>query len=533
MPGCPPSSSRRRCTIATYDGPWILSRVIADRAHRLGDRIAVIAPDETATLTYADLADGAARAASGLVALGVAPGDRVATMLPPSVPYLRAWLGAAWAGAVDVPVNTAYKGYFLEKVINETGARVVVVDDAWLDEVLAADLPDVEHIIPVRGVGDGADPRVRDPDVLTGADPIAPVDREETDPLYIIYTSGTSGSSRGALHSNRSALHNVAGPVSRLDLQPDDIAYSFFPLFHVTARSFVLGSTFWTGGTAVLRPKFSVTRFWDDVVDHRVTWFTAMGAVMTILLSQDPSPAERQHAVRLVCAGSVPVPLGTAFVERFGVELLDIYGTTELGTVTCPRPGEWIPGTTGPAMDHFEVEVHDDDDRPVPPGTVGEIVVRPRHPEAMFRGYWGQPEATLAAIRNLWYHTGDAGVLDADGNLSFVDRKKDVIRRRGENISSGEIEALLARHPAVLECAVYGVPSDLTEEEVMVAVVPKSDLAPQELLAWAQAQLPDFAVPRFVRMVDALPKTPSERVQKYRLREAGVTADTYDRAAAP
>ena len=361
------------------------------------------------------------------------------------------------------------------------------------------------------------------------APPLPLVRRSETDPVYVIFTSGTSGSSRGALHSNRSALHNVAGPAIRLGLRPDDVAYSFFPLFHVTARSFVLGSAFWTGGAAVLRPKFSVSGFWDDVREHEVTWFAAMGAVMTFLLAQDPRSEDVQHAVRLVCAGSVPPQLGRDFIQRFGVELLDIYGTTELGTVTCPHPGSWIPGTTGPAMDHFEVEVHDDEDLPVPAGVPGEIVVRPRRPDAMFRGYWGDHEATVKSLRNLWYHTGDAGALDDAGNLSFIDRKKDVIRRRGENISSREIEAIINRHPQVIESAVYGVPSDLTEEEVMVAVVLVDSLSAPELLAWAMAEMPEFAVPRYVRVVETLPKTPSERVQKYKLREQGTVGDVYDR----
>ena len=455
-------------------------------------------------------------------------------MLPPSLDYLAAWFGVVWAGAVDVPVNVDFKGEFLRHVVGGSGAKVLIVDARWLERLDGLDLPRLRAIIVAGGEGEGpgGDPSMTIVDALAHP-PLPRVARDEYDLAYLMYTSGTTGPSKGAMHSNRSALWNVRSWIDILQLTESDVAYSMFPLFHVTARSAVVTSAIWAGAPIVLRDGFSPTRFWDDVRESQATYFAYMGAVILLLWAQPERPDDADNAVRRAFGAAAPPAIGEAFERRFGLELIEVYGSTELGPATAPTPERKRRGTMGVDCPHVKLEIHDERDRRVPPGTLGEIVARPTGPHSLFQGYWQEPEATLDAFRNLWFHTGDQGLIDDDGFLTFTDRIKDSIRRRGENISSFEVERSVQTHEAVLECAAYAVPSELTEEEVMVAVVPRDGMTvdPAGLLAHCVEVIPRFAVPRYVRIVDALPKTPSQRIQKYKLRSEGITPDTVDREA--
>jgi crotonobetaine/carnitine-CoA ligase len=348
-----------------------------------------------------------------------------------------------------------------------------------------------------------------------------------------MFTSGTSGPAKGATHSNRSALWNAFAWLDVLELADDDVAYSMFPLFHVTARSAVVTSTMWAGGSVALRSRFSVSGFWDDVRASGATFFAYMGSVVHLLWSAPPTEHDAEHRVRVAFGAAAPAHVVEPFERRFGLRLIEVYGSTELGLATAPRPGERASGAMGHPRPHLELEVHDHFGRRLPAGRDGEIVARPRSPHAMFQGYWADPEATVDAVAGLWFHTGDRGHFRPDGQLVFVDRDKDVIRRRGENISSFDVERVTQAHPAVVEAAAFAVPSDIAEEEVAVAVVvdPEAGLEVAALFEYCIEHLPRFAVPRYIRLVDALPKTPSQRVQKYRLRAEGITPDTADREA--
>ncbi len=517
-----------------YDGDWVGGRLLADRAERLGDRPAVSTPDSA--LSYAELADAAARVATGLRAIGVGPGDRVATMLPGTVGYLRAWWGIVWAGAVDVPANNDLKGALLQRLLVDSGARVLVIDATWLPRLAGLALPDLEHVV-VSGTGTVPLPgvAVHDLGALAALDPGPLQPRTESDLLYVMYTSGTTGPSKGVMHSNRSALWNAAGWIDVLELTDADVAYSMFPLFHVTARSAVVTSAFWAGGQVHLGPAFSPARFWDDVRAAGATCFCYMGIVVHLLHAQPPRPDDADNPVRRAFGAAAPPAILEAFEARFGLELVEVYGSTELGVATAPGLGKRRKlGTMGKPLDHLLVEVHDADGNTLGPEEQGEIVARPNVPQGMSMGYWQDPRGTLDAFRNLWFHSGDGGYFDDEGWLVFTDRVKDSLRRRGENISSFEVERLVQDHPDVLECAAYGVPAELTEDEVMVALVPRPGHAidPEDVMRHCVAEMPRFMVPRFVRVMDALPKTPSQRIEKYRLRAAGVTPDAFDREAA-
>ena len=516
-----------------YDGEWVLSSILADRADRFADDLAVSTRDEE--VTYGELCVRAQRVAAALVGLGIGPGDRVATMLEPCLEYLAAWFGVCWAGAVDVPVNTEFKGVFLEHVLRESAARVLVVDRRWITRLENLDLPELEHVV---AVGDGeADPpasvALTPFAEVAAADPLpSPVRREEGDLLYVMYTSGTTGPSKGVMLSNRGALWNARSWLDILELTERDVAYSMFPLFHVTARSAVVTSSIWARAPIVLRSGFSASGFWDDVRSTGATFFAYMGAVIHLLYAAEPRPTDGDNQLRVAFGAAAPPEIVEDFQSRFGVELLELYGSTELGPASAPRPGRVKRGTMGLPCSHLVLQIQDEDGNPVPPGVDGEICARPTEPHAMFTGYWRQPEATIEAFRNLWFHTGDRGRFDDEGYLIFSDRIKDSIRRRGENISSFEIERAVQGHPDVLECAAYAVPSPLSEDEVMIAVVarPGREIDPAELFTYCVENIPRFAVPTYLRVVDELPKTPSQRIQKYKLRAEGVTTDASDRS---
>jgi crotonobetaine/carnitine-CoA ligase len=354
------------------------------------------------------------------------------------------------------------------------------------------------------------------------------------DPSVILFTSGTTGPSKGALLTHNANVRAARATCDLMEYRAGETLFNAFPLFHVNARYTSVVPALWLDDARlVLHDRFSASRFWDIMREEGVTAFNFMGALVMMLFKQPERPDDADNPVRVAYGAPAPVAVLERFEQRFGLQLIEVYGSTELAACLENRPSARKIGTCGRPSPDYEVEIHDEHDRPVPPGVVGEIVVRPREPHIMVEEYWGNPEATVQAFRNLWFHTGDRGRMDEEGWFTFVDRVKDAIRRRGENISSWEVEQVLNDHEAVAESAAIGVPSELTEEEVLVAVVLKegASLTPEELLDFAQERLPHFAVPRYVRFVDELPKNHAQRIQKTVLREQGI-ADAWDREAA-
>ena len=461
-------------------------------------------------------------------------------MLPTGNDYLAAWHAVVWLGAIEVPVNVEYRGSFLEHILRDSGATVLVVHEKWLGRISTVELPDVRHVVVVGG-GEGA----HDPPATMKAhafadfyahDPVARHASDEHDPTYIMYTSGTTGRSKGAVHNNRSSIHYIMPFVEGLDLGDDDVCYSMFPLFHQMGRSACTTAALWAGNRVELRSGFSASGFWDDVRACGATWMGYFGAVILFLWQNPPSRGDREHRLTRAFGSSAAPELMVPWQERFGVTLWEVYGSTEIGLGSGLGPG--YPrklGTMGLPCRQVEVAIVDEHDNPLPPGQVGEAVWRPREPFAIFQGYWNLPQATLDICRNLWFHSGDAGLIDEEGHFVFKDRIKDTIRRRGENISSFEVEVAVRGQPGVVECAAFAVPADgvATEEEVMIAVVPSPSGAPEpeSLFRALCLEMPRHAVPRYLRFLDELPKTPTQRVQKFVLRSEGVTPDTVDREA--
>jgi crotonobetaine/carnitine-CoA ligase len=315
-------------------------------------------------------------------------------------------------------------------------------------------------------------------------------------------------------------------------MRQDDVLYTSLPLFHVNAQSLTTLGSVVSGRPMVLAPRFSASRFFAELSAHRATVFNYIGAMLTMLFKQPPDPGDADNAVRLAVGGAAPAELWRDFEQRFGLSVLEIYGLTETATFCCGSPPDDIrPGRIGVPVSWAEVRVVDEHDEELAADQAGEIVIRAKRPDTLFQGYYKRQDATAEAMRGGWFHSGDRGSRDADGYFAFIDRLKDSIRRRGENISSYEVERVVNSHPEVAESAAYGVPSELGEDEVMVTVVvADGGLDLDGLIAFCQERMAKFMVPRYVRVQEALPKTATQRVQKFELRKLGVEG-AWDRLA--
>ena len=489
--------------------------------------------------TYRQFDDETDRVAAGLHRLGVRQGDVVSLMLPNCVEFVVTWFALARLGAVAAPVNTSFRGQVLGQAIDLVRSRWLVAHaslaDQWTE--VRAGLATVEQVVIVGGAegfsGALGYESLREP-LPPAIERVDEAHVDGADLCLLLYTSGTTGRSKAAMISHRFVLVQAAGVVEGLGLTRDDVLYCPYPLFHLDAAVMTVAPALLLRGVAAIGERFSVSRYWDEVRALQATVFDFMGATLTMLWKQPPSPLDRQHRVRL--GWGVPLPdWASEFEQRFGCRLVELYGSTEVGAILyTPLDRPRRPGSCGKVLDRWEVKLVDESDFEVPVGEPGELVVRPREPSVIMDGYYGMPEATLAVFRNLWFHTGDLLRQDADGFFYFVGRRKDIVRRRGENISAAEVEMGIEAHPDVLACAVFGVPSDMTEEEVMACVVrrPGAPLTHEALAAHCTAAMARFMVPRYIRFVAELPKTPTDKVEKFRLHQQGVTPDTWDREKA-
>jgi crotonobetaine/carnitine-CoA ligase len=481
------------------------------------------------------------RVAAGLHAQGVHQGDNVSLLLPNCITFAVLWFALAKLGAVTAPVNTAFRGAALRDAIDLVQSRLVITDASLysaLTEVLPA-LPRISQVVLAGDNGPAADPPTATPACLPYA-----VLRQTTpnastlprpvvgfaDLCLLLYTSGTTGRSKAAMIPHRFVLGHARLVIEGLGLRLDDVLYCPYPMYHLDAAVMTIAPALLLRGVAAIGERFSVSRYWDEMRAFKATVFDFMGATLTMLWKQPPSPGDREHVARL--GWGVPLPAWAPnFEARFGCRLVELYGSTEAGVmVYTPLDEPRRVGSCGRAIGPFEVALQDEDGFTLGPDATGELVIRALEPGLLMAGYYGMPEASLEAFRNLWFHTGDLLRQDADGYLYFVGRRKDMVRRRGENISAAEVEQVIEAHPAVLSCAVYGVPSELTEEEVMACVVLRPGERPDApaLTTWCAARMARFMVPRYLRFAESLPKTPTDKVEKFRLQQDGITADTYD-----
>jgi crotonobetaine/carnitine-CoA ligase len=513
-----------------------VSGLIAEGARAHPDKSAIVFGGTA--LTYAELDKAVTEVARGLLATGAVTGDSVGILLPNRTEYLLTWFGAARAGLVEVPVNTAYKGRFLGHALGDTDVQILVTEPALLD--LVADLPEVPETLRAVVLLDHAIPNrtPRGVRVLTWRELLAAGDPATVfpnigpaDPVGIALTSGTTGRSKGVVYPNRMQVVAARECAAQMGTTADERLYTCLPLFHGAAQVNISLHALAARATLVLGRRFSASGFWDEVRGHEVTQFNALGSILPMLLAQPPSEKDSDHRVRKAFAAPAPPQVLHPFEERFGVHIVEGYGLTEIKNVLYNPLDARKAGSIGLPTESSIVEVHDEDGLPAAPNQAGEIVYRPRLPHVMFSGYHRDPEATLATIRDLWWHTGDLGYIDEDGYFYFIDRKKDALRRRGENISSQEVESVLVAYPGVVAAAAIGTPSELGEDEVLAVLQVESDVDFKDLFAHCDRSMPHFMVPRYYRVVDQLPVTPTGKVRKTDLRGEG-RGDAWDAHAA-
>ncbi len=489
--------------------------------------------------SYTQVWDLALERAAALAALGLSRGETVVCMLDNNLDAILTWFAANFLGAIWVPVNTALKGEYLRHQVCDAGAAIAVTESDYAQRIaeIAGQLPELKHLI-VRGQS----PTTAIPPSLStrsladiaAAPPLAqPVTVEPSDLSMLIYTSGTTGPSKGCMISHNYICNVAANTAAMRD--PRYTLWTPLPLFHLNAAGTSVLATAVNRATLSIAPRFSLSGFWGDIKRSGAQQVSILGTMITLIAAMPDTPEMAECHGQIKHAGGAPwtPELIETWKTRFGVQKAgnSVFGLTEASFITSNPNGLDAPlGASGRRNGDFDVRIVDDTDNELPDGEAGEIVVRPRKPHVMFEGYWRRPEATMAVLRNLWFHTGDIGRFDQDGWFWFVDRKKDYLRRRGENISSYELESTFRKHPDIADVAVHAVPSALTEDDIKVTAVlaEGARLTEEQLCRWSLDRLPYFAVPRYVEFRSALPRNATGKVLKVQLRDEGVTPATWD-----
>ncbi len=496
-------------------------------------------------LTFQEVDRWSDELAARFQSLGIGVGDLVPLMMPNIPEFVVSWFALCKLGAVTTMINTAMRGPALSHALDLSKSEIVIVDASLLEPVRSVlpDLTTITRLLVSGDVGppssDGSFEMLTFPErtmmeVTSPHQPRTSAAAAASDSAMVMFTSGTTGRSKGCLLSHRYAIRQAELMVEHLGLREDDVLYCPFPLFHLDGSVLTVMTALVLGATAAIGDRFSASGFWHEIRTSGATVFDFMGATLTMLHKAPATAADAANAVRL--AWGVPVPeFAEEFEQRFGLRLVELYGSTDAGLpIYQPLDEPRRQGSCGRVIASYDVQLFDEHDRPVGPGEVGEMVVRPNEPSIMSKGYYGMPEATVIANRNLWFHTGDLARCDDDGWFYYVGRRAESIRRRGENISSFEIEEVLKLHPDVLDAAAFGVPSQLTEDDVMVTIVakPSRSLDPSSLIEFCRTRMARHMLPRYVDFVDALPRTPTEKVEKQTLVSRGVSPTTWDRERA-
>jgi crotonobetaine/carnitine-CoA ligase len=492
-------------------------------------------------LTYAQFDRRSNALARGLKARGLKAGETITTILDNNLDCVLFWFAANKLGAIWVPVNTAYKGEFLRHLVADSSAAIVVAEQDYVDRMILIEdsLPEVREVYfrGSRPSGEFKRIKLRALSELYSEDdsPIGvPVSPEDLS--LLIYTGGTTGPSKGCMISHNYACTLAKQGNMMNNRGADEVHWCCLPLFHFNATAAAVLATVVVAGTVYFTHRFSVSKFWESIEESRASVINLLGTMIPLLARAPEEPAMKRcfGQIRAVNGAPFTAELQSIWKERFGVEIAGVcgYGLTESTMLTSlPYGGYYKAGSAGKRNEWFDVRIFDDNNCELPPGEAGEIVARPLQPNVMFKGYWKRPAETLRVMSDMWFHTGDMGKFDEEGYLYFVDRKKDYLRRGGENISSFEMESTVARHPEIADVAVHAVKSPLSEDEVKVTAVlrPGAKLSARDLCLWMIERVPYFAVPRYVEFRDELPKSPLGRILKYQLRDEGCTPLTWDR----
>jgi len=491
------------------------------------------------THTYGEFDKTSNRFAHSLQALGLIAGAPIVSMLDNNVDAVTTWIAANKISAISVPLNTALIGQFLRHQIEDTSASMMVCEARYLQRLL--DIEDQLTTLKTVLVRGAFAPSAESKLTILPLDSHRGSDASPFDLLpdpgalnALIYTSGTTGPSKGCMITGNQMCHFARMLTRSAPFGPDDIYWTPLPLFHMNAIATGVVSVMLVGATISFAPKFSVSGFWPAIEKSGATVVSILGSLGTMLARAEDNDAMAR------CFGQVHTIKGNPFPEeikeiwrsRFGAKNVgsNVYGLTEGLLTSMPADGAYAEGSSGKAAPELDVRIFDDNDNEVPTGTSGEVVCRPLLPDIIFKGYWRRPEDTLKVWGNLWFHTGDIGKFDENGFFYFVDRKKDYLRRRGENISSFEMETSILTHPAIEQVAVHAVPSSLQEDDLKVTakLKPGMALSEEDLCRWLIERVPYYAVPRFIEFRAELPVNPQGRVLKFQLRDEGATPTTWD-----
>lgn len=529
----------------TPEDKWDFPSVLRRQVEIHGDKTLLITDDRR--LSYRELDELSDMVAQSLARQGVMRGEAVLIMLPNVADYIVIWAALAKLGAAEVPINIYYKGNILRHVVNDSNASRMIIDRAYLERLELVS-PEVDHLKQLIIYPDLSNDRdgtigalakrfeIRSfEEVLSEKGVFTGTDSENGDLIAVMYTSGTTGSSKGVAMSHAHAHQYAMVAVRTLDLSESDIYYGPLPMFHIAGQWGVVYASIIAGATAVIMREFHISTFWDEVRRFNVTATFLFGAQCNWLHAQPERDDDATSPLEKIITAPL-LPVMDEFEKRFGVKFCTAYGSSE---TNCPIQGKLgeLPNykTCGKVVDElYEVRIVDENDCEVPIGNLGELVIRPKKPWITMLGYWNHPEWTVGAWRNLWLHTGDYFYRDGEGFYYFADRKKDALRRRGENISSIEVENEINAHPDIVESAVIPILAEHSEDDVMAVVVRRegAELTYEALIRFLEPRLPYFMVPRFIDFVGELPRTPTGKIAKYPLRETGVTSTTWDRESA-
>lgn len=487
--------------------------------------------------SYAETLNRVQRLAHGLSRLGVGKDSPILIWLPNGLEIIESWFACAYLGAWEVPVNIFLRGDFLRHIIADSTADTMIMHSSLFPYLERIERPtSLKRLIVV---GDEPDATISGLDIIRLDGLMGDAALESAYPCKvsdvhgIFYTSGTTGPAKGVLSTYGLLELSSRNHMDAMKANGDDIFYCCMPLFHANAQMFQVAGPLRLGARISIWPEFSASQWLDQIRAVGATITHTLGVMAEFIYRQPERQDDADNPLRVVQTIPGPKEIVADFERRFGVTCIDAYGLSDAGMVAYRRFGEpLVPGSAGRLVDDYEVVIADPDtDEPLPPGTTGQILLRPRVPFAFPLGYWRRPEATVDAWRNLWMHTGDAGMIDEAGYLYFRDRLKDSIRVKGENISSVEVEAVLLSHPSVAQCAAVGVTSDVGDQDILAFLVLKAgtSLDPLDLVRHCEGRMPYYAVPRYFDVIDALPMTETQKVQKAELRKRGVSESSWDR----
>ena len=525
---------------------WVLPKVLKDQASLIPNKDFLQFSYDKA-LTFSEVNKLANQIANSLNKLGIRKTDKVSVYMPNSLEICLAWFGILKNGSVMVPINTAYVMDFLQYIIESSDSKIIIIAEEYLERLanIQDRIPNIEKVIVwTRNNKDSFESNGYSKTQLIswndfvskGSDNEPEVEITHMDHARLMYTSGTTGKSKGVVRPCAADYSSAQNYSSIMDLTSDDTVFTCLPLFHSNAMVMGVYPAMISGCKVIVEEKYSASKFWKWMKDFEITKFNLVGVMSYFMWNAPVVPEEKQHKVKLVLGSPAPHDIIEEFMERFNILFTEGYGLTEVGQCTFTRPNEpFRVGSCGKESPGYEIKiVNPDTDEELPRNTPGELVLRPRIPNICLHYYYKMPEKTVSDFRNLWFHTGDLCRMDEDGYIFFMDRVKDYIRRRGENISSFEVENLISTHPSIEESAAIAVKLDEqgrhSEDELMIVIVLKENMTldPKDLIEFLQPIMPKFMIPRFVRFRDSLPKTPTNRVQKVKLRDEGVTKDTWD-----